>query len=275
MASRTLARVYFALRHALLRVENLGWSAFTGVWLGMLGRQSLNDIDDLYYVGGHARKFGPIDYTEDRYNRIGFWTWERTAIDRWFGGSGHVAVLAAGGGREVLALRKLGFQVDGWECQSGLVRTANRILAEDGFEPTVELVPRDACPPGERRYTGAIVGWGAYTLIQGRARRVGLLSALAARLHVGAPVLLSFFPRSGTERRFGAVAAVANVGRRLTLRELAEEGDYLEPNFVHYFTEAELRSELEEAGLVLQLFEARPYGHAVALVSARSQDLPG
>jgi hypothetical protein len=54
------------------------------------------------------------------------------------------------------------------------------------------------------------------------------------------------------------------VGRRLTLRERVEEGDFLEPNFVHYFTQAELRAELEEAGFKLEAFEARPYGHAVA-----------
>jgi hypothetical protein len=267
MARQTLARLYYRVRRTIVFAERVGWSLFTGVSLGVFGRRTLNDIDDLYYVGGEGTKHGPIDYLGDRYNRIGFWTWEKAAIERYFGASGHVAVLAAGGGREVLALARHGFRVDGWECQPQFVSTANRILAAEGFEPTVEEVPRDTCPAGDKRYTGAIVGWGAYTLIQGRGRRVTLLRGLRARLLDGAPVLLSFFPRQETERRFRAVAAIANVGRRLTLRELAEVGDFLEPNFVHYFTEAELRSELLDAGFALDLFEARPYGHAVAIAS--------
>jgi hypothetical protein len=77
-------------------------------------------------------------------------------------------------------------------------------------------------------------------------------------------VLVSFFPRKPTQRRFRVIAAIANVGRLLTLRERVEVGDFLEPNFVHYFTESELRSELEEAGFEMEAFEARPYGHALA-----------
>jgi hypothetical protein len=136
----------------------------------------------------------------------------------------------------------------------------------------VEAAPRDSCPAGERRYGGAIVGWGAYTLIQGRARRVGFLPALRERTLPGAPLLLSFFPRSNQadsggpsdEWRFRHTAAVANTLRRATLREPVELGDYLEPNYVHYFTEEEIRRELEEAGFRLIEYEARPYGHAVA-----------
>ena len=260
----TLARLYYSVRHVLQLGEKATWSLFTGAALGVMSRSTLNAIDDLYYIGGEARRNGPIDYFDDRYNRVGLWWWEKGVIDRYFGAGGRVAVLAAGGGREVLALRKLGFDADGWECQAQLVTGANRLLAEEGFPAAVAEAPRDTIPPGDTVYTGAILGWGVYTLIQGRRRRVVLLRALRGRLHDDAPLLLSFFTRSEAARRFRVVTRIANVGRKALGRERVEVGDYLEPNYVHYFTERELRSELAEAGFSLELYQRHPYGHAIA-----------
>jgi hypothetical protein len=265
MPRRSLARPYYFVRRSLVRAEKLAGALFTGAWLGVLGRDTLNEIDDLYYMGGESRRFSPIDYQDDDYHRLGLWSWEQSSIERYFRTPGSVAVLGAGGGREVLALRRLGFDADGWECQPSFVRTANRILEQAGFPQTVWEAPRDTVPPGEKTYAGAIVGWGVYTMIQGRERRVALLRALRARVRSGSPLLLSFFPRREHESRFAVTAATANLARRLLGREKVELGDYLEPNYVHYFSEPELRSELKAAGFTLDLFQPHPYGHAVAL----------
>src|SRR5262245_31474728 len=111
-------------------------------------------------------------------------------------------------------------------------------------------------------------------MIQGRGRRVALLRALRARMSDGAPLLVSFFPRRAEEWRFGLTASTANVARRLLGRELAEVGDYLEPNYVHYFSEAELRSELADAAFDLELFQHHPYGHAVAFAARMKSSGP-
>ena len=262
--SRTLARLYYVVRRGLSRTEVAIRSIFTGFWLGVLGRSALNEIDDIYYKGGQSKTFSPIDYRSDRYNRLGLWAWETDVVNRFFGEARSVAVLGAGGGREVLALRKLGFAADGWECQSDFADVANRLLVQDGFGASVSVVPRDTCPAGEPVYNAAIVGWGTYTLIQGRHRRITMLRALRGRLTEGAPLILSFYPRKEAERRYRLVAAIANGPRTLLARERAETGDYLEPNFVHDFTEEELRVELEEAGFRMALYQRHPYGHAVA-----------
>jgi hypothetical protein len=259
-----LARLYYSVRRTWSGAEKLLGGLITGAWLGLFGRSTLNAIDDLYYVGGESKRFSPIDYQDDEYHRLGLWSWEQSAIERHFRAPGSVAVLGAGGGREVLALRKLGFQADGWECQTTFVETANRILEQAGFPRSVVEAPRDTVPEGGARYDGAVVGWGVYTMIQGRGRRVALLKALRARMTDGAPLLLSFFAREDTEARFQLTAATANVGRMLLGRERAEVGDYLEPNYVHYFSEAELRAELREGGFELLTYAAHPYGHAVA-----------
>jgi hypothetical protein len=264
-----LARLYYFLRRTWAEAEKLLGAVVTGAWLGVLGRSSLNAIDDLYYVGGESKHFSPIDYQNDDYHRLGLWSWEQSAIERHFRPPGRVAVLGAGGGREVLALRSLGFDADGWECQPVFVETANRILREAGFPPTVAEVPRDQVPAGDARYSGAVIGWGVFTMIQGRSRRVALLVALRGRMTDGAPLLLSFFPRKERETRFRVTTAMANVARGLLGRERVEVGDYLEPNYVHYFSEPELRAELEEAGFRLELFQHHPYGHAIAFAGRR------
>jgi hypothetical protein len=262
-----LARPYYFLRRTWAGAEKLLGAVVTGAWLGVLSRSTLNAIDDLYYVGGESKRFSPIDYQDDEYHRLGLWSWEQSAIDQHFRPPGSVAVLGAGGGREVLALRKLGFEADGWECQPAFVATANRILREAGFPASVAEVPRDEVPAGDARYSGAVIGWGVYTMIQGRSRRVALLTALRRRMSGGAPMLLSFFPRKEHETRFRLTTTTANLGRTLLGRERVELGDYLEPNYVHYFSEPELRAELEEGGFRLLTYAAHPYGHAVAIAA--------
>jgi hypothetical protein len=77
----------------------------------------------------------------------------------------------------------------------------------------VTFCPADQVPPGPAIYGGLIVGWSAYTHIPTRARRVAFLQALRQRALPGAPVLLSFFTRTGASRYDGFVCKVANLFR--------------------------------------------------------------
>lgn len=261
---RTIARLYFAARKLQTRISSYAWSFFTGCWLGILNRAALEAIDDLFYLRAAQDQSSPIDYRRAEYNRQGLWAWERNAIQRHFRPGSTLLVLGAGGGREVLALRRLGFDADGWECQPAFVEYANRLLTEEGFPPSVHTVARNEFASGAGGYDGVIIGWGAYTLIQGRSRRIALLSGLRDRTVRGSPIMLSFFLRNPRDRRFRFTAAIGNPLRALMGRERLEIGDYLNPNFVHFFTESEIAAELSEAGLDLEQIQTDPYAHAVA-----------
>jgi hypothetical protein len=69
--------------------------------------------------------------------------------------------------------------------------------------------------------------------------------------------------RSPDSRYFRSLSSVANTVRRLRGLECVDLGDALSPNYVHYFTRAELEAELEAGGFRLISFETKPYGHAV------------
>jgi hypothetical protein len=80
--------------------------------------------------------------------------------------------------------------------------------------------------------------------------------------------MLSFYDRQDTPHNFHLIAGLGNLLRKLFRRERVELGDDLTPNYVHYFTESQLASELVSAGFQLACYSTRSYGHAVAIAAA-------
>jgi hypothetical protein len=243
--------------HALLR------GLFSGIWLGLLRHETLLKINRFYY--SRTKK-----YKDFSYNKSGLWAWERAIIARYFRNCKRLLLIGAGGGREILALRRLGYEVDGFECNSELVGVANALLNEEGLSSSVRFAPPDMCPNGKASrpiYDGLIVGWGAYMLIRGHDKRVAVLRKMRAQVHAGAPLLISFFCRSSKTKQFLVSTAVGNSLRRVLGRENIEVGDALEPEYVHYFTQEEITGELRDAGFMLEYYTEVPYGHAVGIAS--------
>ncbi len=248
---------YLASRDRFGRFVGFLWGCFEGAWLGLLTRDELHALDEHYYDLSS-------EYQTDAWNCQGLFTWEGDLIGAHFPADGRLLVLAAGGGREVLALQEKGYAVDGYECHPKLVAYANRLLQSDGHPPAVGLSPRDWCPPLIGTYDGLVVGWGSYMLIQGRPRRVALLQSLRQHVRPGTPVLLSFFHRGMSTRRYRLIAAVANGIRTVRRREPVDIGDGLHPNYVHFFSEADVADELAAGGFEIVHFGTRDqYGQAV------------
>ena len=236
-------------------------AAFDGVWLGVLDDEAMRLIDESYY--DEVPK-----YADEAYNRRGLNDWERDAIDRFFAGRRRIVVTGAGGGREVLALLDLGYDALGFEPNVKLARFGEGLLARSGHPGRLRQVDRDAWPTDSGPCDGVIVGWGSYMLIRGRRRRVAFLRDARARLEPGAPLLVSFFARSGRPGYLRLVVAIGGRIRRLRGAEPVELGDAMERNYVHYFDRAEIGSELREAGFELAWYDAAGYGKAVGLASA-------
>jgi hypothetical protein len=249
-------RLYYVAYRLLEQIQTLLGVTFRGVALGALSDRRRYAIDRVYYDRERM-------YHTARYNEQGLWDWERQVVEKHFSACQNVLVAAAGGGREVIALRRMGMVVIGFECHAELAAFANTVLERLGLVPDVRTAGRDECPEFATSFTGAIVGWGGYMLIRSRRRRIEFLRQLRRQLLPGAPVLLSFVTRLGNARRFKAVTRIANASRRLLGGEHVEVGDYLVPNFVHLFTRGEIERELAEAGFELAFFSPTPYGHAV------------
>jgi len=253
--------------YSLVRLLNVSHTFFRGfflgIWLGLLRHETLLKINNIYYSKTKR-------YKDPNYNKGGLWTWESAIIARYFCNCKRLLLIGAGGGREVIALRRLGYDVDGCECNSDLVQVANAFLEQEGLSPNIQFAPPDICPTVKGAgplYHGLIVGWGAYMLIQGRDNRVALLRKMRSHVNAGAPLLVSFFFRSPDARQFLITKAAGNTLRRLLRRKNIELGDALEPEYVHYFTQEEITGELHDAGFMLDYYTEVPYGHAVGIAS--------
>jgi hypothetical protein len=266
---RTLVRFFLWEQAQWRRLQMLLNAVHTGVWLGVLSRETMQEVDEAHFARAGA-------YNNEAHNLRGLFDWEARAVADFFAGRRTIGVIAAGAGREVLALSRQGFQAEGFECNPGLVAYAGDLLPRHGCQAAVRLIARDAAPTGAGPYDGVIVGWGAYMLIAGRARRIRFLRDLRPLLTDGAPVLLSFFTRSA-HARLALTFRVARVLSRLLRRTPPDLGDDLSPMFVHRFDEAELVSELAEAGFTLARFtpEGRgPYDSGWAVAYADSEKSP-
>lgn len=253
------ASLYLALHRTLERGYHGARATLAGVGLGLLGREVLHQLDAAYHEGTGA-------YAEPQYNQRGLFAWEKRAIERHFTNCRTLLVTAAGGGREVLALESLGFHVQGYECNPNLRAVGDRLLAARGSARRLLPVERDLAPPaGPEPYHGAMVGWGSYTLIRGRATRVAFLRALGQQLRPQGPLLISFWMRGERlPRSLAWTHQLAQLLAPLGSGESVELGDTIAPPFVHYFSAAEIREELTEGGFRVLELSTDDYAHAVA-----------
>ena len=223
-----------------------------GFWLGVLSSEALRAVDERYYDQAAS-------YRTPDWNERGLFPWERDLITAHFGEGSRVAVLSAGGGREVLALLLEGYEAVGYEPHPALVSYAEAFLAERGHPSRVRPVARDEFPGDPGKVDGVVVGWGGFPLMRGRERRISLLHDAHHHLPPGGPVLLSFFERLGG-RELLVTARIANAIRSLLGRPPVELGDTLAPNPVHVFNRQTFVEEIAAAGF--EVAEYRVIGPA-------------
>lgn len=206
-------------------------------------------------------------YRDSAYNESGFRDWEASAIATHFPQSGRVLVPACGGGREVLALARRGFEVVAFECEPSFVGHCQDLLAKHEIPAQVFQAPPSEVAVEVRgmRFDAAIVGWGGYMHIQHAQRRVAFLRDVRKMMPVGAPILISFFTRREQSKFFFIVYWVARVAKAISGSSLPiERGDNMDGSFDHHFTSDEIRAECKAAGFEVLVFHQRPYGHVVA-----------
>lgn len=253
-----VVRFYLASRKALNRMTGLLDAGFIGFWLGALNRGQLHAVSEFAF---ERRK----KYWTDEHNLQGLWEWEREPLERYFQGRRKLLVPAVGAGREILALRRLGYEAIGFDPHPGLVELANRLLDREGMTADVRVAPWDRCPEDDEMYDGVIIGWGGYMHIRGRSKRIAFLRQLRDRVKVGSPVLLSFFVADTNEGTLKFISRIGGLVAYLMGHEDVEVGDYLAPDYAHYFTRDRLAEELKEGGFDLVFFGTEDYGHAVAV----------
>ena|SRR5581483_2296373 len=244
------------------RLVNLERALHKGFWLGCLSPDDFNVITaEAYKTSQHLASAEHI--------QSGLLDWESCLVGRHFPKGSRILVAAAGAGREVLALRKAGFSAEGFECNLRLLSAAQKAFEEARESSFVAFCPPDTVPPGPQIYDGLLVGWGGYTHIPARVRRIAFLRALRLRALPQAPIMLSFFTRDGYSRYDAISYHTAKVFRILSRAggEALEPGDDLDwSQYVHRFLPSEVEQELKTAGFrIVHYKEGGGAGQAVAI----------
>jgi len=231
----------------VFRASHLILSAFHGVWLGILSRKAMYEVGERTYGKGKG------SYRNSEWNKKGLFDWEEEVVKRHFSSCRTILVAGAGGGREVYALRRMGYEADGFDCNPRLVDSAQELFRKEGMPVTFLLAEPDSCPAMGRIYDGLIVGWGAFTHIEGSGRRIAFLRQMRRCARTGSPLLISFFSRTHMNRlELKMTYLCASIVRRLLGRQGVGYGDSLNlTGYAHFFSRDEIAAELEAAGFRL------------------------
>lgn len=193
------------------------------VWLGLLESQSLNELTHYMYSQPDC------GFDSEEHNSADLWPWEDAVVQTSFTDCKHLLVAGAGGGREVIALAKRGFEVTAFDFSEKLTTACRRHTRNAGVMATVLDAPPDKLPDGLGIYDGIIAGRGFYHHIHGRQRRIQFLKACRTHIAPGGPLFLSdFFTRPLHSSGHHRIARVANAIRRLRFsEERVELGDWV------------------------------------------------
>lgn len=210
---------------------------------GLLTRDQLGRA-----VAGRWSRWG----LDEGYALLGLFGWEEPFVRRFLKPDDRILIVGSGSGREVIALRRDGYDVEGLEPARAAAELSREIMKKAGVEARIriggiETVELDAV------FDLFIFSWYCYSYIPHRATRIAALGAARAHLAPGGRIILSYIIGEPIPKRlpFTVAAFAARVsGAGWT----PEKNDVLsfEPgglHFEHHFGPGEVEEEARAAGL--------------------------
>jgi hypothetical protein len=234
-------------------------AVLSGLWLGVMGEKSLDLYNELHYNNSEK-------YADDNYNLSGLFEWEKESIKKYFSKAKNILLLAAGGGRETVALIRMGYNVDSYECNKKLVEYGNVFLQRYTKDYKIKYLQKDSVPDLIMKYDGIIIGWGAYSHIRGSRNRIAFLEKLQPFLNKDAPLMISFLTKEEKGRQEKITKKISDFFRLLRYKEKIEPGDRLQASFVHYFTKQEIINELIQSNYRELDYYDIDYGCVISIV---------
>ena len=264
-----VAHRYHRAARRLARLPPRPRAVVQALCLGLMDTRTLNEVTRLSYSSGTG-------FDSDEHNSSGLWPSEAEAVRAHFVGCRSILVAGAGGGREAIALARLGHSVTAFDFCKALTAACRRHCERAEVPVRVLDAPPDALPEGLGLYDGVFAGRGFYHHILGRQRRIAFLRGCRGHLDAGGALFLSdFFTRPTRSRTHHNIRLVANLVRRLRFsQEIVELGDWVTGCAQHAFVQAEIESEMREGGFEPVLYAASPMGDSSHLAHAVGIALP-
>ncbi len=227
-------------------------------------------FDDLQrHMDADWRHFGVQQSEQDV--GAGLFQWEKDFYLPHLRAGDRLLVVGCGSGRDLLALRELGWEADGLEPVAACALLAQERLRKRGLsaEVLVGAVETVALP---RRYDVFVFSWFCYSYLPLRARRVAALRRVAERLAPGGRILVSYLgaatpPRRLTWRLARLAARLTGAGWRPEYGDVfAARHDSRAIHYEHRFLPGEIEAEAAAAGLAVAAHDEGGDGN-IALVA--------
>ncbi|MBI2159998.1 MAG: class I SAM-dependent methyltransferase [Candidatus Rokubacteria bacterium] len=183
---------------------------------------------------------------------------ERALYDRFLKPGDRILLAGCGSGRDLIALLKLGYDVDGLDIAPRSVVVARQMLERQGLVANVYTAPIEAFAlPG--RYDVVVFSWCCYGYIPQSESRIGVLRTVKDHLNPGGRILIAYTPAGRPPRalRLGLMRFSAWMARSDWNPEL---GDDVWPgvdgiHYEHRFSAGEFEAEARAAGLAVTFHE--------------------
>jgi SAM-dependent methyltransferase len=212
--------------------------------------------------------FGP----GESYILSGLIPWESVLYGRFLKPADRILVVGCGTGRDLIALGRLGYRVEGLDLAPGAIAIARQMLEKEGLAAQLYTGPIEAAAlPG--RFDAFVLSWFCYSYIPQAETRVNVLRKLRALLSPGGRILISYLsverpPQSLPIRLTRLVARLTGSDWRPGLGDVVSTGGGLSPrlHYEHQFVDGEFENEARAAGLTVVFHERGTEGTAVLMV---------
>jgi SAM-dependent methyltransferase len=203
--------------------------------------------------------------------RSGLMHWERALYGRFLKPEDRVLVVGCGTGRDLIALGKLGYRVEGLDVGPRSIALARQMLEREGLSAKLYTGAIEALAlPGS--FDAFIFSWFCYGYIPQADTRVGVLHKVKAHLNPGGRILISYIPADRPPRALPI--RLTQLAARLTESDWRPElGDVIGSaagngraiHYEHHFSKGELENEARAAGLTIVFHEPNEEATAVLM----------
>ena len=231
---------------------------------GLMRRETLER-----HICGDWHQFGVRQ--SEREIASGLFDWEREFFAPFLKAGDAILVVGCGSGRDLIALRQLGYQADGLDPVPECVALTRERLAKLGLGADVytDRIETLALP---RRFDVFMFSWFCYGYIPRRRTRIEILRKVKEHLLSDGRILISYIPCDPPPRPI--LARLARLVARLSGSDWRpEDRDFFlarhDAPLVHYehrFFPDEIEAEAREAGLRVA-FHARPVDGTLVLTA--------